>query len=91
MPKTAIDLLLASNSPRRKDLLTQMGVNFSVIANSVDESLHSAETPRDYVSRLALAKARGGICAEFVKHTRAGSRYRGDFGATDFWQAERCR
>lgn len=61
MPKTAVDLLLASNSPRRKELLIQMGVNFSVIANSVDESLQTVETPRDYVSRLALAKARGGF------------------------------
>ena len=48
MPKTAVDLLLASNSPRRKELLSQMGVNFSVIANSVDESLQTVETPRDY-------------------------------------------
>ena len=61
MPKTSEDLLLASNSPRRKELLIQMGVNFSVIANSVDESLQTVEIPRDYVSRLALAKARGGF------------------------------
>ncbi|ODN66023.1 Maf family protein [Methylophaga muralis] len=51
---------LASASPRRKELLTQIGVNFSVLSIAVDESVKSGENPSDYVERIALAKARAG-------------------------------
>jgi len=51
---------LASASPRRKELLTQIGVNFSVLSIAVDESVKSGEYPSDYVERIALAKARAG-------------------------------
>jgi septum formation protein len=51
---------LASASPRRKELLTQIGVNFSVLSIAVDESVKSDEIPSDYVERIALAKARAG-------------------------------
>jgi len=50
-------LVLASSSPRRRELLTQIGVQFEVIVRSVDESLLSGESPTDYVCRLARAKA----------------------------------
>ncbi|THK43164.1 septum formation inhibitor Maf [Methylophaga sp. SB9B] len=51
---------LASASPRRKELLTQIGVNFSILSIAVDESVKSGENPSDYVERIALAKARAG-------------------------------
>ena len=51
---------LASASPRRKELLTQIGVNFSVLSIAVDESVKPGEMPSDYVERIALAKARAG-------------------------------
>ena len=61
MNLTAPHLLLASASPRRSDILEQMGVNFSVLAVDIDESRHSDESPVDYVSRLAREKAQAGF------------------------------
>jgi MAF protein len=51
-------LILASNSPRRRQLLALAGWEFSVSAADVDESQRSNELPADYVLRLAEAKAR---------------------------------
>ncbi len=53
-------LVLASASPRRRALLTQMGLKFEVNAQDVDESVESGETPAEYVERLARAKAVAG-------------------------------
>lgn len=53
-------LLLASQSPRRRELLAQIGVPLDTLSVEVDESLHDGESPQDYVARLALAKARAG-------------------------------
>jgi septum formation protein len=54
---------LASGSPRRRELLQQIGVPFRVIASSVDETAQSGEAPREYVARLAAAKAEAGWLA----------------------------
>ncbi len=51
-------LILASNSPRRRQLLALAGWKFSVSAADVDESQLPNESPADYVLRLAEAKAR---------------------------------
>jgi MAF protein len=51
-------LLLASNSPRRKQLLALGGWEFTSAPADVDESVLPGETPRKYVLRLAEAKAR---------------------------------
>ena len=51
------DLILASQSPRRKYLLEQAGLTFRVIPSRVDESDRPLATPADYVRRLAEAKA----------------------------------
>ena len=51
---------LASMSPRRRELLTQIGVPFHVLKTSVDESLMPGETPEAYVVRLAAEKAASG-------------------------------
>jgi septum formation protein len=53
-------LYLASGSPRRRDLLQQIGVPFRVVDASIDEAVQSAETPPAYVVRLAAAKADAG-------------------------------
>ncbi len=50
-------LCLASQSPRRRDLLWQIGVPHKVMAARVDESLLPGESPDDYVERVALEKA----------------------------------
>ncbi len=50
-------LILASASPRRREILTQIGVQFSVKEHTVDEQHIHGESPEVYVQRLALAKA----------------------------------
>jgi septum formation protein len=50
-------LILASASPRRRDLLTQAGLRFDILPAAIDETLHPNETPAAYVQRLALEKA----------------------------------
>jgi septum formation protein len=50
-------LVLASQSPRRAEILRQAGIPFIVRAASVDESPLEAERPGPYVRRLAQAKA----------------------------------
>lgn len=49
---------LASASPRRRELLAQLGIEFELAAVEVDEARRGQETGADYVRRLALAKAR---------------------------------
>ena len=49
---------LASASPRRRELLGQLGVGFDALPVDVDETPHPGEAPPDVVQRLALAKAR---------------------------------
>ncbi len=53
-----ISLVLASNSPRRQQLLSLGGWTFSVLVADVDESQRPGEAPGDYVLRLAEMKAR---------------------------------
>ena len=50
-------LLLASSSPRRRELLTQAGFTFQVVFFPVEESRHPGEDPVLYTQRLARAKA----------------------------------
>jgi septum formation protein len=50
-------LILASASPRRRELLTQAGLLFDVIPAHIDETQHPGEDPAKYVQRLALEKA----------------------------------
>lgn len=54
------ELYLASSSPRRRELLARIGVRFARVLVDVDESVLGTEAPIDYVTRLALAKARAG-------------------------------
>lgn len=54
-------LYLASRSPRRSELLQQIGVKFSVVVPDVEEIPQPGEAPADYVRRLALSKARAGL------------------------------
>ena len=50
-------LVLASASPRRHQLLAQLGLKFEVSPADLDESVHPGEAPHTYVERLARAKA----------------------------------
>ena len=51
---------LASGSPRRRELLAQINVDFSVLTVDVDETRHGNESPLAYVERVAIAKAETG-------------------------------
>ncbi len=50
-------LLLASTSPRRREILTSLGLDFTVVHVDVDESARQGETPGNMALRLAVAKA----------------------------------
>ncbi len=58
-------LILASASPRRRELLAQAGFSFEVRAAEIDESLHAGEDAIAYVTRLAREKAQA-VCREIV-------------------------
>ena len=53
-------LYLASGSPRRRELLTQIGVPFTAISADIDETPFPEESPSAYVERLARGKAEAG-------------------------------
>ncbi len=53
-----MDMILASNSPRRKQLLALLGLPFKVIPADIDEGQQPGEAPHLYVRRMAWEKAR---------------------------------
>src|ERR1700688_1201881 len=57
---SAAFVYLASGSPRRRELLAQIGVPFQVLSVTVDESRRPGEAPDAYVLRLARQKADAG-------------------------------
>lgn len=57
---TKFNLYLASQSPRRRELLTQVGISFDVINVDIDETEKENESAEDYVVRLAREKALAG-------------------------------
>ncbi len=50
-------IYLASRSPRRAELLTQIGITYTILPSDIDESVYNAEEAQAYVLRLARAKA----------------------------------
>lgn len=58
---SAVKLVLASASPRRSELLRQIGVEFSTRAQDIDESAQSDELPEQLVQRLARQKAEAAL------------------------------
>lgn len=68
------ELLLASGSPRRRELLASLGVPFGVAPADIDETVRTGELPEAYVHRMALAKAKAGFeQAGGTAHTVLGS------------------
>lgn len=65
-------LILASASPRRKDLLEQLGLTFEIETADIDETPQLAEDPIAYVKRLAEHKA----AAVFARYTTRQGRAR---------------
>lgn len=56
-PAEPLRIVLASASPRRSDLLDQVGLAFVVAPSDIDESVIAGESAIDYVRRLAIEKA----------------------------------
>ena len=56
-------LYLASTSPRRRELLAQADIKFSVLDIAIDESQRPNELPNSYVERLAKEKAEAGFAS----------------------------
>lgn len=54
-------IYLASASPRRRELLEQIGVGYTLVHVDVDEQVLAGELPEPYVRRLAQAKAVAGL------------------------------
>lgn len=51
-------IYLASQSPRRAELLAQIGIDFTAAPADIDETPLAGESPEDFVRRMAIAKAR---------------------------------
>jgi septum formation protein len=54
-------IILASASPRRRELLKQLAVTFKVAPADIDESIVAGETPTNYVLRMSREKALAGL------------------------------
>lgn len=61
--------MLASGSPRRAELLRQIGIPFEVVVPDVDESVLAGEKPEVYVQRMAASKA--SVCVQKGRVTLA--------------------
>ncbi len=59
-----VKIALASASPRRRELLSQLGVDFELVKVDVDESQFPQEAATDYVLRLAKTKAQAGLAVQ---------------------------
>jgi septum formation protein len=57
----SVQLYLASRSPRRQELLRQVGLRFATVPAEVDEQRAPGQSPADYAVATALAKARAGL------------------------------
>lgn len=69
----ATPILLASGSPRRQELLRQIGVPHAVLAVDLDESALPGEAPRALALRLARAKALAGLARDGGRRPVLGS------------------
>ena len=56
----SIQLYLASSSPRRAQLLEQIGVRYTILKPQISEAIMPGESPEELVQRLAIDKARAG-------------------------------
>ena len=83
-------VVLASASPRRRELLGLIGIAHEVHPADVDESVRPGESPPAYVERLARAKAQA-VAAHHPRRGHHCRRHDGRAGRRHPWQAGRCR
>ena len=60
-----IPVVLGSQSPRRRDLLAKMGVEFEVIVKETDESFDASQSPKEIVKHIAAQKMEGFASSAF--------------------------
>lgn len=79
--QTNVPIILASSSPRRKQLLAEAGYEFTIVCPDIDESAFAAEqiSPCEYAERLAIAKARS-VADKFPASLVIGADTVADFG-----------
>jgi septum formation protein len=66
-------VILASSSPRRRELLDQIGVKYQVLHVDIDESIYEDEAATDYVVRMSLEKARRGFLSAEQRYVTIGA------------------
>lgn len=67
-------LVLGSGSPRRREILTQLGIAFAVQSGSANEDVREGEAPDSYLERIVLAKltsVRAALCDELMQRAAA--------------------
>ena len=56
-----MDIVLASGSPRRRELLARAQLDFSILSVDIDEAQHDNESPKDYIERMVRTKAEAAV------------------------------
>ena len=56
-----MDIILASGSPRRRELLSRAQLEFTILSVDIDETPQDNESPKDYIARMVAAKAEAAI------------------------------
>ncbi|MDN3399111.1 Maf family protein [Psychrobacter sp. APC 3426] len=56
-----MELILASGSPRRRELLKRAQLDFTTLSVDIDETPYDNETPKDYIERMVATKAEAAI------------------------------
>lgn len=82
-----MELILASASPRRKEILSMLNLIFETVPADIDESLREDETPTEYVHRLSIEKAMK-IAALYPQATVIGSDLTIDLDNISYAKAE---
>ena len=69
-----MNVLLGSSSPRRRELLEQLGVEFTIAGPDIDETPLPGEGPVEYVRRLAVEKSQAQVPRlRFGQQVRVGA------------------
>lgn len=82
-----MNLILASASPRRKEILSMLDIPFEIIPADIDENVLANESPIDYVHRLSIEKAKK-VADIHPKATVIGSDLTVDFRNDSYAKAE---
>jgi predicted house-cleaning NTP pyrophosphatase (Maf/HAM1 superfamily) len=67
-----VTLVLASSSPRRREMIRSLGIEFEIVKPEIDEAIHDGENPFDYVKRISAEKA-AAVAAKLQNQNAADS------------------